>query len=150
MLSKKAKYGINALLYLAQHRQERPIPIHQIAESENIPPKFLEGILLDLRKSGILGSKKGPGGGYYLLREPEDVNLAEVMRLYDGPIALLPCVTYKYYERCEECKDEETCGIRDVFLQLRNETVELLKRSTLSDIMQRESRLENQSSPDSH
>ena len=84
------------------------------------------------------------------MREPEDVNLAEVMRLYDGPIALLPCVTYKYYERCEECKDEETCGIRDVFLQLRNETVELLKRSTLSDIMQRESRLENQSSPDSH
>lgn len=142
MLSKKAKYGINALLYLAQHQQDRPIPIHQIVESENIPSKFLEGILLELRKSGILGSKKGPGGGYYLLRAPEKVNLAEVMRLFDGPIALLPCVTYKYYERCEECQDEETCGIRDVFMQLRNETVELLKRSTLRDIMRREASLE--------
>ena len=69
------------------------------------------------------------------------MNLADVMRLFDGPIALLPCVTYKYYERCEECKDEESCGIRDLFLQLRNETVELLKESTLEDLLQREQRL---------
>lgn len=141
MLSKKAKYGINALLYLAKQQGGQPVPIHQIAESENIPPKFLENILLVLRKSGTLGSRKGPGGGYYLIRKPAEVNLADVMRLFDGPIALLPCVTYKYYERCEECRDEETCGIRDVFLQLRNETVEFLKGSTLEDIMQRESHL---------
>lgn len=142
MLSKKAKYGINALLYLAQQNESKPVPIHQIAESESIPPKFLENILLVLKKSGILGSRKGPGGGYYLLRDAVDVNLAEVMRLFDGPIALLPCVTYKYYERCEECRDEESCGIRDVFLQLRNETVELLKNSTLQDIINRENRLQ--------
>jgi Rrf2 family protein len=142
VLSKKAKYGINALLYLAQQNESKPVPIHQIAESESIPPKFLENILLVLKKSGILGSRKGPGGGYYLLRDAVDVNLAEVMRLFDGPIALLPCVTYKYYERCEECRDEESCGIRDVFLQLRNETVELLKNSTLQDIINRENRLQ--------
>jgi Rrf2 family protein len=144
VLSKKAKYGINALLYLAQQNESKPVPIHQIAESESIPPKFLENILLVLKKSGILGSRKGPGGGYYLLRDAVDVNLAEVMRLFDGPIALLPCVTYKYYERCEECRDEESCGIRDVFLQLRNETVELLKNSTLQDIINRENRLQKE------
>lgn len=143
MLSKKAKYGINALIYLAHRKDKDPVPIHQIAESESIPPKFLESILLELKKSGILGSKKGPGGGYYLIKDLKEVNLAEVMRLYDGPIALLPCVTYKYYERCEECKDEETCGIRDVFLQLRNETVELLKHSTLEDILKREGKLQD-------
>ena len=141
MLSKKAKYGINALLFLAQREGEKPVPIRRIAESENIPSKFLEGILLVLRKAGILGSKKGPSGGYYLLKDRSEVNLADVMRLFDGPIALLPCVTYKYYERCEECKDEESCGIRDLFLQLRNETVELLKESTLEDLLQREQRL---------
>jgi Rrf2 family protein len=143
MLSKKAKYGINALIYLAHRKDKDPVPIHQIAESESIPSKFLESILLELKKAGILGSKKGPGGGYYLIKELQEVNLAEVMRLYDGPIALLPCVTYKYYERCEECKDEETCGIRDVFLQLRNETVELLKNSTLEDILLREGKLQH-------
>lgn len=141
MLSKKAKYGINALLFLAQREGNEPVPIHRIADSENIPSKFLEGILLVLRKAGILGSKKGPSGGYYLLKDRSEVNLADVMRLFDGPIALLPCVTYKYYERCEECKDEESCGIRDLFLQLRNETVELLKESTLEDLLQREQRL---------
>ena len=97
--------------------------------------------MLVLRKAGILGSKKGPSGGYYLLKDRTEVNLVDVMRLFDGPIALLPCVTYKYYERCEECKDEESCGIRDLFLQLRNETVELLKESTLEDLLQREQRL---------
>ena len=141
MLSKKAKYGINALLFLAQREGNEPVPIPRIADSENIPSKFLEGILLVLRKAGILGSKKGPSGGYYLLKDRTEVNLADVMRLFDGPIALLPCVTYKYYERCEECKDEESCGIRDLFLQLRNETVELLKESTLEDLLQREQRL---------
>jgi len=141
MLSKKAKYGINALLLLARKTEAEPITIHLISEQASVPQKFLEAILLDLRKSGILGSKKGPGGGYYMIKSPEEVNLADVMRLFDGPIALLPCVTYKYYERCDECHDEETCGLRDVFLELRNETVELLKKSTLSDIINREKNL---------
>ena len=141
MLSKKAKYGINALLLLAKKTEAEPITIHRISEEASVPQKFLEVILLDLRKAGILGSKKGPGGGYYMIKSADEINLADVMRLFDGPIALLPCVTHKYYERCDECHDEETCGLRDVFLELRNETVELLKRSTLSDIIRRENKL---------
>lgn len=97
--------------------------------------------MLDLKKAGVLASKKGRGGGYYLLKPPAEVNIAEVMRLFDGPIALLPCVTYKYYERCEECIDEETCGIRRIFYEVRNETVERLKNATLLNIMEREKKL---------
>lgn len=132
---------MHALVHLAKRKNEGPILISEIAESEHIPQKFLESILLDLKRSGILASRKGRGGGYYLIKEPEDINIADVMRLFDGAIALLPCVTYKYYERCEECKDEETCGIRQVFLDVRNATVELLKNASLSEIMRVEDTL---------
>src|SRR5690606_30989715 len=99
--------------------------------------------LLDLKNAGMLKSKKGKGGGYYLLKSPEMISIAEVMRLFDGPIALLPCVTYTYYERCEECKDEATCCIRDVFFEVRNETVRMLKEATLASIIQREKDLKS-------
>lgn len=138
MLSKKTKYAINALVQLAKRKAEGPILISTIADAENIPRKFLEAILLDLKKAGILGSKKGKGGGYYLIKNPTEVNMAEVMRLFDGPIALLPCVTHVYYEPCEECGDEENCGIRDVFMEVRNKTVETLKKATLAEIIRRE------------
>lgn len=138
MLSKKSKYAINALVYLTHKRDSGPVLISEIAEQQHIPRKFLEAILLDLKRAGILSSKKGKGGGYYLLKDPAEVNLAEVMRLFDGAIAFLPCVTHKYYERCEECADEEICGIREVFLTLRNQTVALLKGSTLLQIVDRE------------
>lgn len=141
MISKKSKYAINALVFLAKNQEKGPIPASTIAESENIPPKFLEAILLDLKKSGILSSKKGASGGYYLHQTAEEINMADVMRLFDGAIAYLPCVTYKYYERCEECKDEVTCGIRDAFLDLRNKTVEMLKGNTLADLINRERKL---------
>jgi Rrf2 family protein len=141
MISKKTKYAINALVYLAKRREDGPVLISEISDSEHIPQKFLEAILLELKKSGILASKKGKGGGYYLLKSPIEVNLAEIMRLIDGPIALLPCVTHKFYQRCDECRDEETCGIRDIFLEVRNKTVELLKDATLQSIIDRESKL---------
>ncbi len=141
MLSKKTKYAINALVYLGRRYEQGPILIAQIAEAQHIPQKFLESILLDLRNAGILSSKKGKGGGYYLIKPPEEVNMADVMRLFDGAIAFLPCVTYKYYERCEECRDEATCGIRDVFREVRDATVEILKGATLSEIINREERL---------
>lgn len=141
MISKKAKYAINALVHLARKTNEGPVLISEISKAEHIPQKFLEAILLDLKRSGILGSKKGKGGGYYLLKNPGEVNLADVMRLLDGPIALLPCVTHLYYERCEECKDEATCGIRDVFSEVRQQTVELLKHATLDEIIRRETTL---------
>jgi Rrf2 family protein len=138
MLSKKAKYAMLALVHLAKHQDQGPVLISKIAEEENIPQKFLEAILLDLKKDGTLASKKGKGGGYYLIKSPDEVNMADVMRLFDGAIALLPCVTYKYYERCDECKDEETCGIRDTFMEVRNSTVEILKATTLAEITRKE------------
>ena len=141
MISKKAKYAINALVHLAKRKDEGPILISDIAKSEHIPQKFLEAILLDLRKAGILASKKGKGGGYYLLKSTKEINMAEVVRLFDGAIALLPCVAHKYYERCEECKDEQTCGIRDIFSDVRIKTVELLKKATLAEIVKRENKL---------
>lgn len=142
MISKKTKYALNALVYLANHCDNpEPIQISRIAESENIPRKFLEAILLDLKNAGMLSSRKGKTGGYYLHKSPDEINIADVMRLFDGPIALLPCVTHTYYERCEECKDEATCGIRSVFLDVRNETVNILKKATLTDVMKRSEKL---------
>jgi Rrf2 family protein len=145
MLSRKTKYAINALVYLARESKDgEPVQISRIAESENIPRKFLEAILLELRHAGMLNSRKGKTGGYYLQQTPEEINIADVMRLFDGPIALLPCVAYKYYERCEECVDEETCGIRSVFSDVRSETVRTLKRATLAEIVKRSEALKRQ------
>ncbi len=141
MLSKKSKYAINALVYLAKQEDNKMVVIQEIAKEEHIPRKFLEAILLDLKRNGILGSKKGKGGGYYLLQRPEEINLADVMRLFDGPIALLPCATYKFFEKCEECVDEEICGIRDAIVELRNQTVNFLKATSLKDIIGRENDL---------
>ena len=144
MLSKKTKYAINALVYLAKVETKTPVLISEIAESEHIPQKFLEAILLDLKNAGILNSKKGKGGGYYLIKPPELVNIADIMRLFDGAIAYLPCVSFKYYEKCDECKDEETCGIRDLFSEVRAETVSLLKENSLADIIKREMNLKKE------
>lgn len=143
MLSKKAKYAINALVYLAQQPLDQPIQISTIAEHENISRKFLETILLDLRNAGIVNSKKGKAGGYHMLQAPENVNMADVMRIFDGPIALLPCVAHKYYQKCNECKDEANCGIRDIFADVRRETVRMLKEATLAEIIKRADQLHN-------
>jgi Rrf2 family protein len=137
MLSKKAKYAINALVYLAQQPLNEPVHISTISANENISRKFLESILLALRNAGVVNSKKGKAGGYYLLLTPEEINMADVMRIFDGPIALLPCVTYKYYQKCNECKDEAHCGIRDIFSDVRRETVRMLKEATLAEIIKR-------------
>jgi Rrf2 family protein len=115
--------------------------IKDISDACCIPKKFLEAILLDLKRAGILGSKQGKGGGYFLRRETSEVNLAEVVRLFDGAIAAVPCATYKFYERCTECIDEETCSVRDAFLKVRNATVEMLKANTLDDLVKKENKL---------
>jgi Rrf2 family protein len=148
MLSRKTKYAINALVYLARESKNGdPVQISKIAESENIPRKFLEAILLDLRHAGMLNSRKGKTGGYYLQQSPKEINIADVMRLFDGPIALLPCVAHKYYERCEECISEEVCGIRAVFSDVRTETVKMLKKATLAEIIKRSETLKGQQPP---
>jgi Rrf2 family protein len=141
LISKKSKYGLNALVHLAKKWGQGPVLINTIAEEENIPQKFLETILLELKNAGILGSKKGKGGGYYLLKAPAEVNMAQVLRLFDGAIALLPCVTFRYYERCEECKDEETCPIREAFKKVRDESVRIFKNHTLQTLLEREKHL---------
>jgi Rrf2 family protein len=140
MLSKKCKYAVHALVHMAKTPKEKFL-IKDISAACCIPKKFLEAILLDLKRAGILGSKQGKGGGYTLRREPSEVNLAEVVRLFDGAIAAVPCATFKFYERCTECVDEETCAVRDVFLQVRNATVEMLKASTLEDLVRKENKL---------
>src|SRR5258706_9766081 len=123
MLSKKCKYAIHALVYLADRYQQGPVHIQEIAERKKIPKKFLEAILLELRNSKILLSKKGKGGGYYLYKKPSEVNLMEIIRLMDGAIAMLPCFSLNYYEPCEDCIDEKTCGIRFALLGVRDETL---------------------------
>ena len=141
MLSKKCKYAIHALVYLAERYQQGPVHIQDIAESQHIPKKFLEAILLELKNSKILHSKKGKGGGYYLYKSPEDVSLVEIIRLMEGAISLLPCVSINYYEPCEECRNEKTCGIRDAFSIVRDETLRVLSGSTLAQIVKREREL---------
>ena len=143
MISKKTKYAINALVYIAKNKKHEPISVMTISEHQNIPVKFLENILFELKKAKILSSKRGKYGGYLLNDSPDNIHMAQVMRLFDGAIALLPCVTYNYYEKCEECVDEATCGIRQVTMEIRNETVKRLKGSTLTDIIQREENLKN-------
>ncbi|TDQ17421.1 BadM/Rrf2 family transcriptional regulator [Algoriphagus boseongensis] len=138
MLSKKTKYALHALTYLGKHQEQGTVLIHDIAEEYGISHKFLENILLELRKAGYLGSKKGKGGGYYLIKDPKDIPLSRVIRLLDGPIAMLPCVSLNYYEPCAECKDESKCGINKVMIQVRDETLKILENKTLEDILKGE------------
>jgi Rrf2 family protein len=136
MLSKKTKYGLKALIYIAKQDEGVPVPISDISQRELIPRKFLEAILLDLKKFGILGSKKGKGGGYYLLKDPKTVTAATLIRVLDGPIALLPCVSLNYYERCEDCPHEETCALHHFMAEVRDNTLTILQQKTLYDLIQ--------------
>jgi Rrf2 family protein len=134
MLSKKAKYGLKAMAILAKEYGKGPLLIGDIAKRERIPPKFLELILLELKKKGFLQSKKGKGGGYYLSKLPDTISVGALIRALDGPLALLPCVSQMAYERCAECPDEETCGIRSVFKEVRDSTNSILERITLAEM----------------
>lgn len=137
MLSAKAQYAIHALTYLGEHFQQGYIPINQIAEKRKIPAKFLEAILLELRKAGILGSKAGKNGGYYLLRDPKQIPMVQILRLMDGPIALLPCVSKMFYESCRLCPyPESACNIRMIFLEVRDATLKVIEGKSLADLMQ--------------
>ena len=135
MLSRKTKYGIKALTYLALNQDKQPVPISDIADSETISRKFLESILLELRKTGILGSKKGKGGGYYLRESPDQIIIAKVYRILEGPIALVPCVSLNFYERCEDCPDEAACAVHHLMIRVRDNTLNVLEHTTLSDLM---------------
>lgn len=135
MLSRKTKYGLKALRYIARQPEKSTILIQEIADAENISKKFLESILLSLRKAGFLGSKKGKGGGYYLIKEPEDIKIAAVIRTLEGPIALLPCVSLNFYERCDDCPTEEDCSLHLLMVEVRDETLKVLENKTLKDLI---------------
>lgn len=134
MLSKKTKYGIKALTFLARQENQNPVPISEIAKAEHISVKFLESILLVLRHSGFLGSKKGKGGGYYLIKDPKDINMATVYRILEGPIALLPCASHNFYEKCDDCADEMICSVRRLMMEIRDNTLIILENNSLADI----------------
>jgi Rrf2 family protein len=142
MLSKKSKYAIHALVFMAK-APEQQFMIKEISDNCRIPRKFLESIMLDLKRNGVLGSKQGKGGGYFLRKLPEEVNLADIVRLFDGAIAAVPCASFKFYEACQECEDEDTCAVRDAFLKVRNATVEMLKSDTLQTLVNRENSLKS-------
>jgi Rrf2 family protein len=137
MLSMKAKYGLRAMQVLAREHGTGPTLISEIAVSESIPHKFLELILLDLKRKGILRSKKGKGGGYSLSRPPSMISVGEIVRALDGPLALLPCVSQTAYRRCDECVDELTCSIRHVMKEVRDATATILDGTTLEDLLNR-------------
>lgn len=135
MLSKKTKYGIKALTFLARQENQNPVQIAEIAKLEHISVKFLESILLVLKHSGFLGSKKGKGGGYYLIKDPKDINMATVYRILEGPIALLPCASHNFYEKCDDCIDEITCSVRRLMMEIRDNTLIILENNSLADIV---------------
>ncbi|MFS4456540.1 RrF2 family transcriptional regulator [Maribacter sp. 2304DJ31-5] len=135
MLSKKTKYGLKALAHLASQENKKPVQISEIAQCENISQKFLESILLSLRKTGFLGSKKGKGGGYYLIKDPDEILMTDVMRVLEGPISMVPCVSLNFYEKCGDCPDEDSCAVHKLMLQVRDSALEIYRNNTLADIL---------------
>lgn len=120
---------------MARQKDNNPVQIAMIAESENISHKFLESILLSLKKIGVVGSKKGKGGGYYLLKTPVEICMTDVIRQLEGPIAMVPCVSLNYYEKCDDCPDEDACSVHRLMIKVRDNTLKVLKNNTLKDLI---------------
>jgi Rrf2 family protein len=131
MLTQKTRYSMLAMVRLAKEYGKGTLMINEIAESERIPKRFLESILLELKNNGYLSSKLGKNGGYFLVKDPKEITLLEIVRLFEGSIALLRCTSEKYYEPCEHCKDEQTCPIRGTFKDIREYTYNKLARTSL-------------------
>ena len=137
MISNKTKYGLHALIYLSERYNAGPSLIADLAQQENIPKKFLELILLELKKQGILESKKGKGGGYRLAKHPREIKLGQVIRILDGPLAPVSCVSQTAYKRCKECNDENSCGIRSVMKDVRDAMSNILDKTSLEEVLLR-------------
>ena len=134
MLSKKSQYAFKALSYLSTKFNDGPVLISEIARKKKIPLKFLENILLELKKADILDSKKGKGGGYFLKKKPDQIKVATIIRLVNGPISMLPCVSLYFYERCKNC-NEKHCALHDMMVEVRDATLEIVENRTLQDLM---------------
>ncbi len=143
MLSQKTRYALRALMLLAEHEKtaKSPMLISDLAKKGRMPQKFLEAILLELKNNGVLQSKKGKGGGYSLGKKAEDIKFGSVIRLLEGPLALLPCVSQMAHRKCDECTDEAACGIRILFKEVRDRTAEILDSTSLAKVRDVESKI---------
>jgi len=139
MLSKKAKYGLKAMLHLARTYGQGPVLISDLATDEGIPKKFLEFILLELKQHGMLQSKKGKGGGYLLARRPEEISAGRVIRALDGGLAPVPCVGDPGADACPECREASSCCIRALMSEVNEATTHILDAATLAELARRES-----------
>ena len=136
MISSKTKYGLKALMILSEeYAAKRPILISELAKKERIPKKFLEHILLELKNKGILYSKKGKGGGYSLSKKPEQISVGAVIRVLEGTLSPLPCLSQTAYHKCDECRDETTCAIRMVMKEVREATASILDGTSLREML---------------
>ena len=137
-LSKRTQYCLRALYALARHHGGGPMLIEQLSQDEGIPKKFLEQILLAMKATGILSSKKGKGGGYFLVRPPQEVTVGSIIRMIEGPLAPLPCASETRFRKCDECLDVETCGTRIVMREVRDAIAEILDHTTLAEVCRKE------------
>ncbi|WP_363351995.1 Rrf2 family transcriptional regulator [Methylocystis echinoides] len=138
MLSNKAKYGLKALMHITS--AEGKCLAGDIAAANNIPRKFLDAILVELRNAGILNSRKGKGGGYHLARPAEKITVGQIIRILDGPLAPIACASRTAYQRCADCPDEDACAIRDIMLDVRDSIALILDRTTISALCNRGNR----------
>lgn len=137
MISKKTKYGLQALLLLAREYGQGPLLIADLADREGIPKKFLEYILLQLKNAGLLQSRKGKGGGYSLAKPPGEISVGRAVRILEGPLAPVPCVSVMAYQKCPECQDEHSCGIRLVMKDVRDAIAKVLDNTSLQEMLER-------------
>jgi len=141
MLAQKTRYALRSLLYLVEQGAGAPVQLANIASTQRVPPKYLELIMLDLKKAGMVRSTRGPKGGYGLARAPADISFGEVVRAMEGPIALISCASVNFYAPCGDCHDEETCAIRRAFSILRDQSAKLLEGISLEEAAKWESEL---------
>jgi len=145
MISQKTKYALKALMALAEEAagtESAPLTIEEIARRSGTPKRFLEHILLELRNAGFIGSRRGRSGGYVLIKAPKEISIGDLLRRVDGPIAPLPCLSRHAYQRCEDCADEQSCRLRELFGQVFWSYLLLIESLTLADLLLRESVLE--------
>ncbi len=135
MMSMKCKYALKALIKLAANHKKEYLNTAEIATSENIPKKFLEQILLDLKHAKFVNSKQGSKGGYYLLKDPKEISVADVYRIFDGAISLLPCVSLNFYEKCDDCNDEKTCTLRREFAKIREGARVIMSKTSIASFL---------------
>jgi Rrf2 family protein len=133
MLAQKTRYALRSLLFLVESGGGAPVQLARIAETQRVPPKYLELIMLDLKRAGLVRSTRGPKGGYVLGRDPNDISFGEIVRVMQGPIALVSCASVNFYEPCGDCHDEATCAIRRAFAMVRDQSAKLLEGISLND-----------------